>query len=122
MPYITEAALMFLLEASKNYYPREFIGLLRGEGETVREVLVLPASTYGEGFASVKWSTIPIDKSIIGSIHSHPSENNKPSKKDLAYFRKTGAFHIIVAIPYRGLEDLACYDIYGERLDLQVVG
>jgi proteasome lid subunit RPN8/RPN11 len=121
MPYVKEAALQFLLEASQNIYPREFVGLLRGEGDLISEILVLPASIYGEGFARVKWAVVPIDKSIVGSVHSHPSPNNSPSRGDLTYFRKTGKTHLIAGHPFESLADVACYDNMGESLNLWMV-
>ena len=123
MPYIKEAALHFILEASKNFYPREFSGLLRGDRkkELIEEVLVLPATIYGEGFASIHLSSVPIDSTIVGSVHSHPSPSNHPSLQDSIYFRKTGNIHLIAKPPYQSLLDVACYDRESERLDLWMV-
>ncbi|MFH1403352.1 MAG: Mov34/MPN/PAD-1 family protein [Candidatus Altiarchaeota archaeon] len=120
MPGIREAALELVLGASRELYPREFIALLRGEGDLITEVLVIPASLYGEGFSQVRWSMVPLDKSIIGSVHSHPGANNNPSRADLRYFSKTGRIHLIVRQPANTIEDVACYDSYGNPLDLVV--
>jgi len=109
MALIREAALEFILGVSRELYPREFVGLLRGREDVIEEVLVVPASLYGQGFAQVKWAHVPLDKSIIGSVHSHPSHNNKPSKTDLRYFNRTGDIHLIVAYPHKSISDIACY-------------
>ena len=109
MVSIRREALEFMLGASRELYPKEFIGLLRGEGDTVTEVIVVPASLYGEGFAQVRWMHVPIDKSIIGSVHSHPTGNNKPSKTDLMYFSKSGRIHFIIKHPHQTINDIACY-------------
>ena len=95
MVSIRREALEFMLGASRELYPKEFIGLLRGEGDTVTEVIVVPASLYGEGFAQVRWMHVPIDKSIIGSVHSHPTGNNKPSKTDLMYLRAGSSLRLL---------------------------
>ena len=118
MVFILEAPLQFLLEASRNIHPNEFIGLLRGEDDTIREVIVLPASRYGEGFSSVRWMTVPIDKSIVGSVHSHPSGGGRPSRMDLVYFRKTGRIHLIASHPYEDLSNVSCFDRSGSPVDL----
>ena len=121
MVHITDTAAQFILEASRNFYPKEFIGLLRAQNEVITEILILPASTYGEGFASIHWASVPIDKSIVGSIHSHPSPNFRPSRQDLIYFRKTGNTHIIAYYPYESPANLVCYNLNGESQDLWVV-
>ncbi|MBD3261863.1 MAG: proteasome protein, partial [Candidatus Altiarchaeales archaeon] len=73
------------------------------------------------GFASIRWVNVGFDKSIIGSVHSHPSGNAGPSRQDLLYFKKTGKIHLIAAHPYKGLGDVACFDGDGNPLDLEVV-
>jgi proteasome lid subunit RPN8/RPN11 len=121
MPFIREAALELILGASRELRSREFIGLLRGEGDTITEVLVIPASLYGEGFAHMKWSMVPLDRTIVGSVHSHPSGDNRPSERDLIHFKKTGRIHLIVRQPAEGIEDVACYDRDGGLLALETV-
>lgn len=122
MPFITERAFEFIIRASREIYPNEFIALLRGDGETILEVLVLPGSSYGESFSSFRRISVPIDHSIVGTVHSHPSRNLRPSGTDLANFCNYGNYHIILRHPYSGGEDVACYDCDGERLDLTVIG
>ncbi len=111
----------FMLGVARELHPREFVGLLRGVRDTVDEVIVVPASIYGGGFAQVRWMHVPLDRSIIGSVHSHPSSNNSPSSTDLRYFSKTGDTHFIIRHPYRGAEDIACYSRDGERLGLEII-
>lgn len=117
---IKEAALEFILNASRSIYPNEFTGLLRGEDNLMEEVLVIPKSTYGRGFATTQWDMVPIDSSIIGSVHSHPGPKSEPSKQDLRYFRKVGWIHLIVKKPYRSLGDVSGYTSNGELVELIV--
>jgi len=119
MTYVNNAALELMLGVSRELHPREFVGLLRGEGDRVTEVLVIPASLYGEGFAHVQWVHVPLDKSIIGSVHSHPTRDNRPSKTDLRYFEKTGRIHFIIGYPYKSLADVACYLSDGTTQELK---
>ena len=117
--HIRKAALELILGASRNLYPNEFIGLLRGKGDTIDEVLVLPGTLFGEGFAQVQLHMLPIDHSVIGSVHSHPGAVNRPSRQDLVLFGKTGRFHLIVRQPALSLGDVACYGRDGDRLELK---
>jgi len=119
--HILEGALEFILAASRNVYPREFTAQLRMEGDVITDVLITPKSTYGQGFAVTRLDMIPIDRSIKGSVHSHPSQSFNPSGADIRFFRKTGTVHLIVKYPYKSIEDVAGYDMNGERIPLLVV-
>ena len=120
MAVIGKAALEFALGVSRELYPREFMGLLRGKGDEISEILVLPASLWGEGFAQIHDMHVPMDKSIIGSIHSHPSGSNRPSDQDLVEFGRSGKIHLILKHPYRSIGDVACFATDGKRLDITV--
>ncbi|MFH0859696.1 MAG: Mov34/MPN/PAD-1 family protein [Candidatus Altiarchaeota archaeon] len=117
---IKSNALEFILGVSRSLHPREFTGQLRGEGDLITETLVIPASTFGNGFATTRFDMIPLDKSIIGSIHSHPSNTYRPSEADFRYFERGGSIHLIVRYPYNGLGDVAAYTSSGERISLEV--
>jgi len=115
---IKKEALEFMLGVSRSLYPREFIGFLRAEENTITEVIVLPGSIYGRGFGSVQDHMLPPDKTIIGSVHSHPSQNNLPSKVDKHMFSRKGRINIIIKYPYQTIEDLAAYNSNGDRVEL----
>jgi len=118
---IVRGALEFILAASRNVHPREFTGQLRVEDGVITEVLVIPKSVYGEGFASTRFDMIPIDRSIKGSVHSHPGRSYRLSDADRVFFGKRGAVHLIVRYPFGGPDDVAAYDESGERIPLAVV-
>ena len=120
MAVISRTALEFALGVSRELYPREFMGLLRGKGNEISEILILPATLWGEGFAQIHGMHIPPDKSIIGSIHSHPSGSNRPSDQDLVEFGRSGSIHLILKHPYRSIRDVACFATDGKRLDITV--
>ena len=118
---IKSAALEFILGVSRKFHPHEFGGMLRGKGGVIEEVLVIPATTYGEDFVSTRLDMVPIDRSIIGSVHSHPAPDFRPSDADIAFFGRTGSVHLIVKSPYKGIRDVAAYDGKGKRIDLEPV-
>jgi len=119
---ISRGALVSILENARFLHPREGILLLRGkvgkDGIFISEVLVPPLATYGKGFASFPMHMMPIDFSIVGSAHSHPSGSLTPSVDDLN--RSFGRIIMIVAFPYLGEESVAVYDREGKKLMLKV--
>jgi len=119
---ISREALGVILENAKVLHPREAILLLRGkvskDAIRISEVLVPPTATYGKGFASFPMHRMPIDFSIIGTAHSHPSGNLTPSIADLN--RSMGRIIMIVAYPYLGEVNVAVYNRAGERQVLRI--
>ena len=119
--YIKKDTLDFILGVSGEVYPNEFGGMLRGEKDTITEVLIIPGTTFGNSFTSTPLYMIPIDRSIIGSVHSHPSSSFNPSREDINFFGKTGKVHLIARYPYRSINDVAAYDKNGERISLEII-
>lgn len=111
-----------LLELPKETYPEEVIVLLRGKesGEqlVVEEILLAPLSVYGEGFSSFRLDMMPIDFSIVGVAHSHPSGSKRPSIEDLN--NMLGKVVVIVAAPYLDASCVAVYDGKGRRVPFEV--
>ena len=118
---IERKALEFMLGASRELYPREFAGMLRAEDEVITEVIVLPATVYGNGFALTKPHMAPIDRSLVGSVHSHPSRNRRPSSTDLVSFGKKGWVHFILSYPFGSEDDMSAYDSKGEPVDFSII-
>jgi proteasome lid subunit RPN8/RPN11 len=117
--YIRKAALELILGASRSLHPREFIGFLRAEGNKITEVIVAPGMTYGIRYASYSEYMLPPDKSIVGSVHSHPSAINQPSQNDLIVFGRKGNVHLIAGYPYQSINDIASYDREGNPISLE---
>ncbi|MEM3442050.1 MAG: Mov34/MPN/PAD-1 family protein [Candidatus Bathyarchaeia archaeon] len=116
------ALLEAIFEGARRLYPRETILLLRGKKRKdvihVEELVVPPLAIYGNGFANLPLYMLPIDFSIIGTVHSHPSGNLKPSDVDFNQF--FGRILMIVGYPFTGAENTAVYNSKGEQLPLQL--
>ncbi|MFH0850328.1 MAG: Mov34/MPN/PAD-1 family protein [Candidatus Bathyarchaeota archaeon] len=112
-----------IMEVAVGAHPREMIMLLRGErvgGDVkVKETLFPPMGVGGRGFASFPVHMLPIDLSIVGTVHSHPSGNLSPSLGDFNGFY--GRIMMIVGPPFNR-SAVAVYDKRGERLEVEVVG
>src|SRR5665647_1158618 len=111
--------LNFILEASKSMAPEEFAGLLQEKNGIITEVLILPGTESSEQNAVIKLFMMP-NIEAVGSIHSHPGPNRKPSQADLHLFSKTGNCHIIVGYPY-DRQSWTCYDREGNVIELQML-
>jgi len=119
---IPREILETFLESAKKLHPKETIFLLRGKATKnsmiISELLIPPVATYGIGFSTFPMHMLPMDFSIVGSIHSHPSGSLAPSFEDLN--SSMGRVIIIAAFPYQGEENVAAYNRDGKRLTLQV--
>jgi proteasome lid subunit RPN8/RPN11 len=111
-----------IFEGARRLYPRETILLLRGKKskDTIRvlDLVVPPLAVYGRGFANVPLHMLPMDFSIVGTVHSHPSGNLAPSDVDFNHF--FGRILMIVGFPFADAQNVAVYSSNGERLPLQV--
>ncbi len=119
---ISQTLMEAILENAKLLYPKETILLLRGEKskDTIKitDLIVPPLATYGQGFAIIPTHMLPMDFSIIGTIHSHPSGNLTPSSADLNHF--WGKILMIVGFPFVDDRNVAVYNHEGERLTLEI--
>jgi len=120
---IREDLMKLMLQIAKNAHPRECILLLRGEkkrdGIYVEEVLIPPMPIVDEYSAIFNPYLLPMDFSIIGLFHSHPSGDLHPSIEDLNHFY--GMIMMIAAYPYESEADIAVFNSKGEKLQLYVL-
>jgi len=117
---IKKKTLNMILEASKSSHPNEFGALLRATEGEIGELILLPGTVSGNSSAIFRLEMLPIDFSIVGSVHSHPSGSFHPSRADLDFFHRSGRIHIIVRYPYSS-RDWAAYNVNGERIELEVL-
>jgi len=120
---ITQKCLDLIMESAKSSYPKEFGALLRVDSKdkfTINELVLLPGTISGDSHAIFRLHMLPVDFSIVGTIHSHPSPLPYPSKADLELFRKHGKIHIIVASPFIN-SSWKAYDNEGNITQIKVV-
>jgi proteasome lid subunit RPN8/RPN11 len=119
---VGEDLLQAVFEGARRLYPREIILLLRGRKKKnlikVSEVVVPPLATYGSGFANIPIHMLPMDFSVVGTVHSHPSGNLTPSNADLNHI--FGVVLMIVGFPFADERNVAVYNRDGEKLTLQI--
>lgn len=118
---ITRECISIILEGSRSVHPREFAGFLRVEKHTrkISEVILLPGTVQGEEHAIFKLHMLPLDFTIVGTVHSHPSPNPYPSGMDLELFERFGRIHIIAAYPY-DKNSWKAYDFHGNEIEVAV--
>jgi len=121
--YVKRSVIRSILEYASACHPKEGVLLLRGKvdrkGIWIEEVELPPLSIHGVGFSSFRADMLPIDLSIIGTAHSHPSGVLRPSITDLNKFY--GRVMIIAAYPYRTEKDLAVFDGEGKRIEYKII-
>jgi proteasome lid subunit RPN8/RPN11 len=120
---LTAELLDAIFEGARRLYPKETILLLRGKKSKdairIDDLVVPPLATYGHGFAHIPMYMLPMDFSIVGTVHSHPSGNLAPSPTDCNHF--FGSILMIVGFPFAGEQNAAVYNSRGERLPLHMV-
>lgn len=117
---IDNELLDFITHAAKNTYPNEFAAFLREDKGVISEVVFSPFSIFGKNSSTISHFSLPLDTSIIGTVHSHLSRNGSPSEGDLNFFSHYGKVHIIVRHPYEK-DDFFFYSREGEILEYGVV-
>ncbi len=117
---IKKRTLRMILEASKSSFPEEFGAFLRAEKGVIKELVLLPGTVSGERHAIFRMHMLPIDFTIVGTVHSHPSGACYPSEADRELFRRYGWVHIIACSPY-DRSSWTAFDMMGEPRELKVV-
>jgi proteasome lid subunit RPN8/RPN11 len=116
---VADSILSYAMDA----YPREGILLLRGKAGKdeilINAVLIPPLATHGRGFSSFPSIMLPMDLSLMGISHSHPSGSLQPSNQDLNHFY--GRIMVITAYPFQSYSDIGVFNSHGDRLPHEVV-
>ena len=119
---ITKEVLDSIFISAKELYPKETVLLLRGKKKKdtiyITDLLVPPLATYGYGFANLPFHMLPMDFSIMGLVHSHPSGNKSASDVDVNHFY--GRLMMIAGFPYETLQDIIAYNCYGEKIPITI--
>lgn len=115
---IAKDTLSFILEVSKSSAPLEFAGMLQASGDVITDVVIVPGTESSDESAVMQLFMLP-NIPYVGTVHSHPSGNLRPSSYDLELFDRKGMYHIIVGAPY-DLSSWRCYNSSGEQIELEV--
>lgn len=117
---VRRSVLELAAEAARSSYPNEFGAFLRLEKGTVTELVLGVGTIQGNRHTFLMFNNLPVDRSIRGTLHSHPSPHPYPSDADFALFEKHGSIHIIYGHPY-GPGDWRAYDHTGTPTHLDVL-
>jgi len=121
---ISRKCLEMILESSKSNYPQEFGALLRVDRvhkDTIIEVVLLPGTISGNSHAIFRLHMLPVDFSVVGTVHSHPSSIARPSEADLDLFGHFGRIHLIVGVTQFGGTQWKAYDYNGRDVTVTIV-
>ena len=121
---ITKECLSLIFESSKSNYPQEFGALLRVDRvqkHTIIEVVLLPGTISGNAHAIFRLHMLPVDYSVVGTVHSHPSSITRPSDADLDLFNHFGSIHIIVGVSPYGEASWRAFAYNGQEVSIDVV-
>lgn len=91
-------------------------GKIKNKIAEIKEFLIPPFSNYGEGFSSFPVFMLPLDFSIIGLAHSHPSGEAIPSIEDLNNFY--GKIMVITSHPYN---DIWIYNSKAKKIPFEII-
>lgn len=118
---IPKRLLETIFTGARQLYPRESFLLLRGKKKKeiiqISDLVVAPFAVHGNGFASFQPHMLPMDFSIVGTAHSHPSGDIRPSSVDLN--QSFGRIIMIVGYPFNDIRYVAVYNSNGAKLPLE---
>ncbi len=117
---ITKRTLNMIMECAKDAHPREFAAGMRQVDGVISELILVPGTISGNRSALLRLHHLPIDYSMVGVVHSHPSRNISPSPQDLNMFGRYGRVHIIAGFPYDE-KSWKAYDWEGREVSLEVL-
>lgn len=117
---VRRGVLEMAAEAAKASMPQEFASMLKVEKGVITELVLIPGTIQGDRHAIFQFHMLPVDRTIKGTLHSHPSPHPYPSDADFELFERHGMIHIILGTPF-GPDDWRVYDHKGTPTRLQVV-
>jgi proteasome lid subunit RPN8/RPN11 len=123
MEVIVERGLLReMLMFAKERHPKEAVLMLRGkvnkESITITDYLFPPFATTNSVMASYPIHMLPIDFSIVGTVHSHPSGSLQLSTQDMNNIY--GRISVVMGFPYE-VEDVAAYNKQAEKVLIKVI-
>lgn len=120
---IKRSVVESVLSYAQMLHPKESILLLKGKNDKkmilISDVQIPPLATHGTTFSGFTLSMLPIDFSVIGVAHSHPSGALYPSVTDLNKFY--GKLMLITAYPYQTEQNIIILDRQGKPLPYNII-
>lgn len=121
--FVERAVVDSILSYAQMLHPREAILLLKGKVNKhrllINDTQIPPLAIHGNTFSSFPLHTLPIDFSVMGVAHSHPSGALRPSVTDLNKFY--GRIMLITAYPYQSEKNIIILDREGKPLKYVVI-
>jgi len=121
--FVKRSVVDSILSYAQMFHPRESILLLKGKTDkkkiVISDVQIPPLASHGSSFSGFPLSWLPIDFSVIGVAHSHPSGALRPSVTDLNKFY--GRLMLITAYPYQTEQNIIILDRQGNPLKYKVI-
>jgi len=88
LKFVRRGVLELAREAARDSFPQEFGALLRVKGDTITELVLLPGTIQGDAHAIFQFQMMPVDRTLNGTLHSHPDPHPYPSDADFACSRR----------------------------------
>ena len=121
--FLKQSVVESILSYAQMFHPRESILILKGKIDkkklVVTDVQIPPLATHGSTFSGFPLSRLPIDFSVVGVAHSHPSGALRPSVTDLNKFY--GRLMLITAYPYQTEQNIIILDKQGNPQKFKVI-
>ena len=121
--FVERTVVESILSYAQMLHPRESVLLLRGKVDkhklVINDTQLPPFATHGNTFAAFPLHRLPIDFSVMGVAHSHPSGALRPSVTDLNKFY--GRIMLITAYPYQSEKNIVVFDRQGSPLKFTVI-
>lgn len=119
---IPKELLSGLMDIAKNNHPNEIILLMRGERKKqviqLNEFLIPPFASVGQNYAGFPVHMLPIDLTIMGTVHSHPSGVLSLSVRDFHNFY--GRLMMIIGSPYDD-QSVAAFTKNGDAVPVYIL-
>lgn len=111
---------------ARGAYPKEFVAFLQGSiisrhGHRVALVDGLSVIRYvaNERSTAFSLSDLPLLHGSVGTVHSHPASDVRPSRADLRLFERFGWCHMIIGTPYSP-QSFVCFDMKGRPFQWRI--
>ena len=121
--FVERSVVNSILSYAQIFHPRESILLLEGKAEgnrlVVNDVQIPPLARHGNRSSGFPLSRLPIDFSVIGVAHSHPSGIMRPSFTDLNKFY--GKIMLVTGYPYENERNITMFDQKGHPIKFTVL-